>query len=208
MSGQCDFDAEKLDFEKGGGLVVVIAQHAENGAVLMVAFADREAVTRTLETGDLHFFSRRRGLWKKGETSGNTLRVVELRADCDADAVLARVIPAGPACHTGSDTCFGDLPIEEEDAVRALTRVVAQRAAEPDVEGARPSYTRRLLKDRNLRLKKLGEETSELVVALADGNIAGATEEAADVIYHLVVALHAAGVSWDDVQRVLRERAK
>jgi len=198
-------DPEKLDFEKGGGLVTVVAQDAADGAVLMVAFANREAVTLTLETGYLHFFSRRRGLWKKGETSGNTLRVVELRSDCDADAIVARVQPAGPACHTGSTTCFGE---PEADAVRTLERVIAQRATEPDKAEGKPSYTRRLLGDRNLRLKKLGEETSELVVALADGNKAGATEEAADVVYHLMVALHAAGVAWNDVLDILRKRAR
>ncbi|WP_394830870.1 bifunctional phosphoribosyl-AMP cyclohydrolase/phosphoribosyl-ATP diphosphatase HisIE [Pendulispora rubella] len=199
------FDPEKLDFEKGGGLVTVVAQGAKDGAVLMVAFADREAVTRTLETGYLHFFSRKRGLWKKGETSGNTLRVVELLSDCDADAIVARVEPAGPACHTGSTTCFGE---PEADAIRTLERVIAQRAAEPEKTEGKPSYTRRLLGDRNLRLKKLGEETSELVVALADGNKAAATEEAADVVYHVMVALHAAGVDWNDVLEVLRQRAR
>jgi len=199
------FDVSRLDFDKGAGLVTVVAQDAADGAVLMVAFADREAMTRTLETGYLHFFSRTRGLWKKGETSGNTLRVVDLRADCDGDAIVARVVPAGPACHTGSTTCFGE---PDSDPLRTLERVVNQRAAEPESSEGRPSYTRRLLGDRNLRLKKLGEETSELVVALADGNAAGATEEAADVVYHLIVALRAAGVSWSDVLGVLRDRAK
>ncbi|WP_394827537.1 bifunctional phosphoribosyl-AMP cyclohydrolase/phosphoribosyl-ATP diphosphatase HisIE [Pendulispora albinea] len=204
-------DPAQLDFDKGNGLLVMVAQDAADGAVLMVAFADREAVTRTLETGELHFFSRRRGLWKKGETSGNTLRVVDLRADCDGDAIVARVVPAGPACHTGATTCFGE---PQGDALRALERVIQQRAAEaarppdPDATQGRPSYTRRLLADRNLRLKKLGEESTELVVALADGDKARAAEEAADVVYHVMVALRASGVEWADVLEVLRKRAR
>ncbi|MBL9025713.1 MAG: bifunctional phosphoribosyl-AMP cyclohydrolase/phosphoribosyl-ATP diphosphatase HisIE [Myxococcales bacterium] len=198
-------DIETIDFEKGNGLVSVVAQGASTGAVLMVAFANREAIERTLATGELHFFSRRRGLWKKGETSGNVMRVVDLSADCDSDAILARVEPAGPACHTGQVTCFGDPPL---DALRALDATIAARAAAPEDGAARPSYTRRLLADRNLRLKKIGEEASELVVALADGDQARAAEEAADVVYHVMVALRAAGIGFDEVRKVLEARAK
>src|SRR5688572_21915521 len=96
-----------VDFSKGDGLVTVVAQDDRTGAVLMVAHADREALERTITTGEMHYRSRTRGLWHKGATSGNVQRVVSLTADCDGDAVLARVIPAGPACHTGSVTCFG-----------------------------------------------------------------------------------------------------
>src|ERR671919_1020941 len=96
-----------LDFSKGDGLVTIVTQDARTGAVLMVAQADQEALERTVATGEMHFRSRTRGLWRKGETSGNVQRVVSLTADCDGDAVLARVIPAGPACHSGSTTCFG-----------------------------------------------------------------------------------------------------
>jgi phosphoribosyl-ATP pyrophosphohydrolase/phosphoribosyl-AMP cyclohydrolase len=198
-------DIETIDFEKGNGLVSVVAQGASSGAVLMVAFANREAIEKTLATGELHFFSRRRGLWKKGETSGNVMRVVDLSTDCDSDAILARVEPAGPACHTGQVTCFGDPPL---DALRALDATIAARAAAPEDGGARPSYTRRLLADRNLRLKKIGEEASELVLALADGDEARAAEEAADVVYHVMVALRAAGVGFDEVRKVLEARAK
>src|ERR687886_309370 len=99
-------DLDALNFEKGGGLVTVVAQDAVTGAVLMVAAADREALERTLATGEMHYRSRTRGLWHKGATSGNVQRVVSLDADCDGDAVLARVAPAGPACHTGERSCF------------------------------------------------------------------------------------------------------
>ncbi len=197
-------DVSRIDFEKGDGLVVVVAQDALSGAVLMVGFANREAVERTVDTGLLHFHSRRRGLWKKGETSGNTMRVVDLAFDCDADAILARVHPAGPACHTGQKTCFGDPPA---DALAALSATIAQRAASPADEPQAPSYTRRLLADRNLRLKKIGEEATELVVALADEKRERIAEEAADLLYHVLVALQASGVSLHEVRGVLASRA-
>src|SRR3954471_1614976 len=112
-------DLDALDFAKGNGLVTVIAQDALSGVVLMVAHADREALERTIATGEMHYHSRTRGLWHKGATSGNTQRVVSLSPDCDGDAVLARVAPAGPACHTGATSCFGDVA-RGADALGAL----------------------------------------------------------------------------------------
>ena len=197
-------DLAVLDLAKGGGLVTVVAQDATTGAVLMVAHADREALEHTLATGVMHYRSRTRGLWRKGATSGNEQHVVTLVADCDADAVLARVRPAGPACHTGEATCFGDTP--EADAFAALAATIETRAKAPADE--HPSYTQRLLTDRNLRLKKLGEECAELVTALADGDAERAREEGADLVYHALVALRAAGVTLADVQRVLAARAR
>src|SRR5262245_11383354 len=102
------FHPDALDFDKGNGLVTVVAQDADTGEVLMVAHADREALMQTSETGEMHYRSRTRGLWHKGATSGNVQQVVSLSADCDGDAVLARVRPAGPACHTGGRSCFDD----------------------------------------------------------------------------------------------------
>jgi phosphoribosyl-AMP cyclohydrolase / phosphoribosyl-ATP pyrophosphohydrolase len=198
-------DLSTLDFEKGGGLVTVIAQDAATGVVLMLAHADREALERTLETGEMHYRSRSRGLWRKGATSGNVQRVVSLSADCDGDAVLARVIPAGPACHTGAESCFGERALLP-DSLASLSSTIANRAAARDAET--PSYTRRLLADRNLRLKKIGEEAAELVIALADGDGARASEEGADLIFHALVGLHDAGVSLADVRRVLAGRAR
>src|SRR5215204_1153521 len=107
MPNAIALDLSSLDFAKGGGVVSVVVQDATSGAVLMTAYADREALERTLDSGEMHFRSRSRGLWHKGATSGNTQRVVSLEADCDGDAVLARVVPAGPACHTGTMSCFG-----------------------------------------------------------------------------------------------------
>lgn len=194
-----------LDFERGGGFVTVIAQDHRTGAVLMVARADREAMERTMVTGEMHYHSRTRGLWHKGATSGNVQRVVSLTPDCDSDAVLARVIPAGPACHTGTVSCFG-APGQAGDVVGTLQQTIADRQAV--LAGGQPatSYTQKLLSDRNLRLKKLGEEASELAVACADEDHARAVEEGADLVYHTMVALAAIGVSWDDVRGVLHAR--
>ena len=171
-------------------------QNHTTGDVLMLAFANRAALEKTLETGQMHFWSRRRNeLWRKGATSGNTLALVSLHADCDADTVLARVTPAGPTCHTGESTCFG------EGAGSTLGRLDRTLASRGDLrpEG---SYTVELLDDENLRLKKLGEETAELVAALAIGNSGRAVEEAADLLYHVLVALRASGV---DVASLLEE---
>ena len=208
MPNVTTLDLGSLDFAKGGGLVSVVVQDATTGVVLMTAFADREALERTIETGEMHFRSRSRGLWHKGATSGNTQRVVSLECDCDGDAVLARVIPAGPACHTGTTSCF-PATSGKSDALAELDATIVARLSSGDdspTDSARPSYTRRLGSDRNLRLKKLGEECAELIVACADADRARMTEEAADLLYHAMVALRAAGVSLDDVRRTLAAR--
>jgi phosphoribosyl-ATP pyrophosphohydrolase/phosphoribosyl-AMP cyclohydrolase len=198
-------DLDVLDFAKGDGTITVVAQDDRTGAVLMVAGADREALERTLATGEMHYRSRTRGLWHKGATSGNVQRVVSLSPDCDGDTVLARVRPAGPACHTGAVSCFGDSALAC-DALAVLDATIAARVRSEGEDAAR-SYTRRLLGDRNLRLKKLGEEAAELVTACADGDLTRAREEAADLMYHTLVALHALGGSLDDLRDVLAARA-
>lgn len=197
--------ADSLDFAKGGGLVTVVAQDADTGAVLMVAHADREAIERTEATGEMHYRSRTRGLWHKGATSGNVQRVVSLEADCDADAVLARVHPAGPACHTGTQSCFPETAVAA-DVLSAVDATIRARAAALADGGEKPTYTQRLLYDRNLRLKKIGEEAAEFVTAFADGNAGRATEEAADIIYHALVALRAVGAGLDDIRAALAAR--
>jgi phosphoribosyl-ATP pyrophosphohydrolase/phosphoribosyl-AMP cyclohydrolase len=197
---------DTLDFSKGGGLVTVVAQDARTGVVLMVAHADREALERTVATGEMHYHSRTRGLWHKGATSGNVQRVVSLTPDCDGDTVLARVIPAGPACHTGSPSCFATDDVESltSGVLTRLDDTIAQRAATPG--GDDTSYTRRLLADRNTRLKKLGEECAELVTACADADRSRAIAEGADLIYHTLVALRAVDVSLGDVCAELARR--
>lgn len=193
---------DDLNFSKGDGVVTVVTQDSETGAVLMVAHMDREAFDKTIETGEMYYRSRTRGLWHKGATSGNTQKVVSLTRDCDADAILARVRPAGPACHNGTASCF-DQPANG-DILTALATIIESR-----VQGTEPGngYTQRLLTDRNLRLKKLGEETAELVLAIADDDAVRAAEEAADLLYHMLVALRAQGVTLDDVRHALAKRA-
>ncbi len=193
-------DLDALAFEKAGGLVPVVAQHVRTGEVLMLAYANREALEKTLESGQLVLWSRSRAeLWQKGATSGNSQRVVALFADCDADAVLALVEPAGPACHTGDWTCFGGLP-----TIPALAQVLDDRV-ENMPEG---SYTTRLLSDLNLRTKKLGEEAVELATACALSDHLRAAEEAGDLVYHVLVACRALGISAAEVLGVLEGRLR
>jgi phosphoribosyl-ATP pyrophosphohydrolase/phosphoribosyl-AMP cyclohydrolase len=199
------FDLDQLDFTKSGGLVTIITQDVATGAVLMVAHADREALEHTLRTGEMHYRSRSRGLWHKGGTSGNVQRVVSLTADCDADAILARVAPAGPACHNGTTSCFRDEAMQA-DVFATLDATITSRMQHRDETTT--SYTQRLLGDRNLRLKKLGEEAVELATACVDGDVERATEETADLLYHALVALRAVGGSLDGVRAVLAGRAK
>ena len=199
-------DLDALDFAKGNGLVTVVVQDELTDVVLMVAHADREALARTIATGEMHFRSRSRGLWHKGATSGNTQCVVSLAPDCDGDAILARVRPAGPACHTGATSCFGD-HAGAHNALRQLDVVITERASAAG-EAKDTSYTRRLLADRNLRLKKLGEEAAELVLACADDDRARAVEEAADLLYHTLVALRALGAALVDLEAVVSRRRR
>lgn len=201
-------DLAALDFEKQDGLLPVVVQDASTREVLMVAWANREALEATLLTGDMHFWSRsRKELWRKGETSGNVQRIRSLHADCDSDTVLALVDPEGPACHTGDRTCFGSKGVASEargatTVLEELWEVLRERRRE------RPagSYTTRLLDDENLRLKKLGEETTELVVSLTRTEKERIPEEAADLVYHLLVALLGSDVELGAVLDELAQR--
>jgi phosphoribosyl-ATP pyrophosphohydrolase/phosphoribosyl-AMP cyclohydrolase len=169
----------------------------------MVAWANHAALERTLEVGETHFWSRsRQELWHKGATSGNTQRVVSLHADCDGDTILARVVPDGPACHTGETTCFGSVPDLRTRPLEELWQVLDSRARERP-EG---SYTTRLLDDENLRLKKLGEETAELITALSRDESESVVREGADLLYHLLVALLGAGLTLEDLTNELDRR--
>ncbi|MCA1687199.1 MAG: bifunctional phosphoribosyl-AMP cyclohydrolase/phosphoribosyl-ATP diphosphatase HisIE [Actinobacteria bacterium] len=208
MSGEIRFDER--------GLVPVIAQNANTGAVLTLAYANREALERTLESGEAHYYSRSRSeLWRKGATSGNTQKVIEVRVDCDGDALLYRVEPRGPACHTGEESCFfttlaGEgVGVSTADGGEAdfgamvdrLAGTIAQRHREMP-EG---SYTAKLLEDGTERVaQKVGEEAVEVVVAALKGE--RLAEEAADLVYHLLVLLEERGVGIGEVARVLRDR--
>jgi len=186
------------------GLVPVVAQDRASGDVLMLAWANADAIAKTAETGLAHFWSRsRKVLWRKGETSGHTLRVVEARADCDRDALLLVVEPEGPACHTGSRTCFGETSPTAAGMLEELARVVQQRAAAP----VDASYTARLLaKGPGHVLKKIGEEATEVVLAASGESDERLAAESADLLFHLLVALQQRGVPLASVMDELRRR--
>lgn len=189
-----------IDYTKGDGLVPVVVQHFTTGEVLMLGYGNAESIRRCEETGDLWLYSRSRDqLWYKGDTSGNTQRVVSMTPDCDADAVLIRVHPDGPMCHTGARSCFASPP-----TLRGLADVIAQRAARSDAQ----SYTSKLLGDENLHLKKIGEEAVELVMACQAADQEKAAEEAADLIYHALVACAALDTTLEDVLQKLEERRR
>jgi phosphoribosyl-AMP cyclohydrolase / phosphoribosyl-ATP pyrophosphohydrolase len=190
------------------GLVPCIVQDWRTGEVLTLAYMNDRALKLTRETGEMHFFSRsRQELWHKGATSGNTQAVKAIRYDCDADAVLALVEPAGPACHTGERTCFhnGELtPGAPHESLPTLERTIAERAkTKPN-----GSYTVRLLGDRELAGAKIQEEAEEVVRASREESDERVAEEAADVIYHLAVLLRGRGLSLADAERVLDGRRK
>jgi phosphoribosyl-AMP cyclohydrolase / phosphoribosyl-ATP pyrophosphohydrolase len=190
------------------GLVPVVVQDWRTGEVLTLAYANAEAVARTRDTGELHLWSRSRDeLWRKGATSGNVQRVRALRLDCDGDALLALVEPAGPACHTGERTCFhnGELePPAPHEALPALERTLADRAAQ------RPagSYTVELLDDPPQIGAKVQEEAEEVARAARDEADDRVDEEAADVLYHLTVLLHSRGRALTDAEEVLNGRRR
>jgi phosphoribosyl-AMP cyclohydrolase / phosphoribosyl-ATP pyrophosphohydrolase len=190
------------------GLVPCIVQDWQSGEVLTRAYMNAESLRLTRETGEVHFFSRSRGeLWHKGATSGNTLAVKAIRYDCDADALLALVDPAGPACHTGERSCFhsGDMtPGAPHETLPTLERTIASRAAtRPD-----GSYTARLLSDPTLAGAKVQEEAEEVVRAAREESDERVAEEAADVLYHVAVLLRWRGLTLADAERVLDGRRK
>jgi len=188
------------------GLVPVVVQDRASGDVLMVAYANREALRLTAATGLAHFWSRSRGaLWRKGETSGNTLAVVEVRADCDSDTVLMVVNPTGPACHQGTRTCFGEGTLSEGGVLFELERLIAER----DRERPAGSYVSTLLaKGLDATLKKIGEEATEVVLAAKGESDERLAEEAADLLFHLTVALHQRGLSLRSALEVLERRRR
>jgi phosphoribosyl-ATP pyrophosphohydrolase/phosphoribosyl-AMP cyclohydrolase len=190
------------------GLAPCIMQDWRTGEVLTLAWMNREALERTRQTGEIHFWSRSRGeLWHKGATSGNVQRVRSLRVDCDRDAIVALVEPAGPACHTGQRTCFHHGDVDDGapyEVLPRLERTIAARAAERP-EG---SYTAKLLADPALAGAKVEEEAEEVVRAVREESDERVAEEAADVLYHLAVLLRSRGLSFADAARVLDQRSR
>lgn len=196
----------KLDFEKMGGLIPAIIQDNNTGKVLMLGFMNEEAYEKTTETGKVTFFSRTKNrLWMKGEISGNILQVVNIMADCDNDTLLVKAVPAGPVCHTGSDTCFGEQNTEDVMFLKYLQDFIERRRQEMP-EG---SYTTSLFqKGVNRMAQKVGEEAVETVIEATNGTEDRLIYEASDLIYHLIVLLTSKGLRLEDLARELKKRHK
>jgi phosphoribosyl-ATP pyrophosphohydrolase/phosphoribosyl-AMP cyclohydrolase len=199
-------DMDALDWDKMGGLLPAVVQDAFDGRVLMVAYMNREALAGSLEQGKATFWSRsRQSLWVKGETSGNELKVVEIHADCDRDCLLVLARPTGPTCHRGTETCFDNGgPVRPALAfAAALERLIGQREAERPED----SYTTSLFEAGTRRIaQKVGEEGVETALAAAAGSDTEVVDEAADLLYHLLVLLRSRGLTLEDVVANLKGR--
>ena len=200
-------DISKLDFTKGDGLIPAIVQDADTGAVLMMAYMNREALEQTLKRARAVFFSRsKQRLWEKGETTGHTLDIVDIVSDCDNDTLLVSVRPRGPACHNGTLTCFGDEPRSAATSIAFLTKlegVIAQRATEKPQD----SYTARLLGKGIAKVaQKVGEEGVEVALAGVSETDDKVIEESADLLFHLLVLLRARGLTLSQVVMRLESR--
>lgn len=206
-------NAEDIKFDEKG-LVPVIVQDAQSKEILTLAYMNKESLEKSLETGETWFFSRsRQKLWHKGETSGNTQKIVDWAVDCDSDALIAKVNPAGPACHTGRYSCFRTEGSDKQEAVKSgndrygilaeLEQVIAEREAERP-EG---TYTTYLFNEGiDKILKKIGEETSEVIIAAKNRSVDELEWEVSDVIYHTLVMLREQKIGFDRVLRVLEKR--
>jgi len=183
----------------------VVVQDVKNNNVLMLAYMNDQALELTKKTGFMHYWSRQRNeIWKKGETSGNLQKCIELFTDCDGDALLARVEQTGVACHTGTYSCFYKEPIPAEDIITKLWRVFDERKASQNSS----SYSYKLMSNRNLLLKKIAEESSEVIIAAKDKERKEIVYEAADLLYHLMVLLYDEGITMQDIYRELEGRRK
>lgn len=195
-------DITKLNFEKSDGLIVCVIQDVISEKVLMVGYMNQEALIKTLETKRVTFYSRsKKRLWTKGETSKNYLNLAEIVTDCDADALLIKVNPAGPVCHTGSDTCFSEN--NSSFSLKYLEQIIQDRISNPSPD----SYTSKLLNQGiNKVAQKVGEEAVELVIEAKDDDKKKFLNEAADLTYHYLLLLAAKKVSLENVLSILSER--
>jgi phosphoribosyl-ATP pyrophosphohydrolase/phosphoribosyl-AMP cyclohydrolase len=200
-------DVRSIDFLKGDGVVPAIVQHADTGEVLMLGYMNRESLEATVTRGKVVFFSRsKRRLWEKGETSGHTLRLADIHADCDRDALLVKAWPQGPTCHQGSPSCFGKGSAASESQLSCLStleRLIAERMT------TRPegSYTAHLIEGGMPRIaQKVGEEALEVALAGVGGSKEEVVAESADLIYHLLVLLKARGLALGHVVAELLTR--
>jgi phosphoribosyl-ATP pyrophosphohydrolase/phosphoribosyl-AMP cyclohydrolase len=194
-----------IDFEKCGGLVPAIIQDATTRKVLMLGYMNQESLKKTTDTGLVTFYSRsRQKLWTKGETSGNYLKLVDIKVDCDNDTLLIQAKPKGPVCHTGSDTCWGDT--NEASPLMFLTQLqdFIEKRHEEMPEG---SYTTSLFRDGlNRMAQKVGEEALELVIEATNGTEERMIYEGADMLYHLIVLLTSKGLRIEDLAKELQVR--
>ena len=191
-----------IDFSKGNGLVPVVIQDNNTLQVLMIGYMNKEAFEKTRKENKVTFFSRSKNrLWTKGETSGNFLYIKEIKSDCDVDSILIKVNPAGPVCHTGSTSCFG---VETAKGfIYQLEHIIHQRI-ENDTNN---SYTNKLFKKGiNKVAQKVGEEAVELIIEAKDNNEDLFKNEAADLLYHLLILLKTKGINLQDIEGVLKER--
>ena len=195
-----------LDWAKGDGLLPAIIQHATEGRVLMLGYMNADALRKTIETGQVTFFSRsKQRLWTKGESSGHVLDLVGVKGDCDRDTPLVQAIPRGPTCHLGTQTCFGEEMLPPLGLLAELESLIQSRTG----EDSSTSYTARLLSEGVARCaQKVGEEGVEVALAAVQGQREELNSEAADLLYHLLVCLHASGSSLQEVLNILRTRRK
>ncbi|RUR12376.1 bifunctional phosphoribosyl-AMP cyclohydrolase/phosphoribosyl-ATP diphosphatase HisIE [Legionella sp. km772] len=201
-----DIEINSLDWQKMEGLLPAIIQNADNGQVLMLGYMNREALIATITSGQLTLYSRtRQRLWRKGESSGNSMALHQISADCDNDSLLVQVIPKGPACHKGYVSCYQPHLNSSLGFIDELMTVINERAENPDEN----SYTAQLLDSGVKRCaQKLGEEAVETVIAVMNGDQEEIMNETADLIYHLLVLLKAAELNFYEVLNCLKERDK
>ena len=198
---------ESLDFEKSNGLLPVIIQHFETSEILMLGYMNKEALTKTLDTKLVTFYSRsRQCLWVKGETSHNYLELKDILADCDNDALLVLINPTGPVCHTGNFSCFGEKAKPKLHWIYELNQIINQRKAAQDIEH---SYVAKLFNQGINRIaKKLGEEASEVIIEAVSGNMPRFKEEAADLLFFYLLLLNAENCPLSDILNILEQRHK
>ncbi|HMQ87938.1 MAG TPA: bifunctional phosphoribosyl-AMP cyclohydrolase/phosphoribosyl-ATP diphosphatase HisIE [Flavilitoribacter sp.] len=195
----------ELDFAKSGGLIPAVVQDAATSVVLMLGYMNEAALRETIDSGKVTFFSRSKNrLWQKGETSGHFLRVVDIKSDCDRDALLVKAVPNGPVCHTGTDTCFDETNAEPGFLARLESVIRSRKSGNPS-----ESYTAALFaKGINKIAQKVGEEAVELVIEAKDDNRDLFLNEAADLLFHYLVLLNAKDASLSDVVAILEKRHK
>ncbi|GHE61783.1 MULTISPECIES: bifunctional phosphoribosyl-AMP cyclohydrolase/phosphoribosyl-ATP diphosphatase HisIE [Roseivirga] len=197
-------DINQVDFEKENGLVPAIIQDLKTAKVLMLGYMNKEALEKTLHTGKVTFFSRsKQRLWTKGETSENYLQLKSVAVDCDSDSLLVLVEPKGPTCHTGSDTCWDEINVNNIQFLSYLTQVIKERKQLPTDE----SYVARLFsKGINKVAQKVGEEAVEVVIEAKDNDEKLFLNESADLLFHLMMLLEAKGYTLNEVVSILKER--